>query len=135
MKIMKRCEEQDNFITIIRNGSQEPFKGPEKWFTRDVIVENLFPENNLFPYSGSLVKFQPGARTAWHTHPIGQRLIITKGVGWVQQWDEPIEEVREGDVVWFPAGVKHWHGATPTSSMSHIALSGVYESQAAVWMG
>ncbi|HOP24168.1 MAG TPA: carboxymuconolactone decarboxylase family protein [Defluviitoga sp.] len=131
---MKRCEEQDNFITIIRNGSQEPFKGPEKWFTRDVIVENLFPENNLFPYSGSLVKFQPGARTAWHTHPIGQRLIITKGVGWVQQWGEPIEEVREGDVVWFPAGVKHWHGATPTSSMSHIALSGVYESQAAEWM-
>jgi len=131
---MKKSQEQDNFISIIRNGSQESFKGPEEWFTGEVFVKNLFLENSLLTYSGSLVTFQPGARTAWHSHPIGQRLIITEGVGWVQQWGEPIEEVRESDVVWFPAGVKHWHGATPTSSMSHIALSGVYESQAADWM-
>ena len=131
---MNSWKEQEDFITIIRNGSQEQFKGPEEWFTGDVIVKNLFSENALHTYSGSLVTFQAGARTAWHTHPIGQRLIITEGVGWVQQWGEPIEEVREGDVVWFPAGVKHWHGATPTSSMTHIALSGVFEGNVAEWM-
>ncbi|WP_121958364.1 carboxymuconolactone decarboxylase family protein [Petrotoga sp. 9PWA.NaAc.5.4] len=131
---MNSWKEQEDFITIIRNGSQEQFKGPQEWFTGDVIVKNLFSENALHTYSGSLVTFQAGARTAWHTHPIGQRLIITEGVGWVQQWGEPIEEVREGDVVWFPAGVKHWHGATPTSSMTHIALSGVFEGNVAEWM-
>lgn len=116
------AEGQENSIAINRGDSQGSFKGPEEWFTGDVLIESLYSNNELQPYGGSYVTFQPGARTTWHTHPIGQRLIITEGVGWVQQWGGPIEKVREGDVVWFPAGVKHWHGAAPTSSMTHIAL-------------
>lgn len=131
---MNERKKQESLINIIRNGSQESFEGPKEWFTGEVTVKNLFSDNKSRNYSGSLVKFKPGARTAWHTHPVGQRLIITEGIGWVQEWDKPIEEVREGDIIWFAPEVKHWHGATPKSSMVHIALSGVSEGKAVKWM-
>jgi 4-carboxymuconolactone decarboxylase len=123
------AEENENSMTIIRSGSQDSNKGPAEYFTGNVRVEPLFSENDSQPYSGAYVTFQPGARTAWHSHPTGQRLIITEGVGWVQEWGGPIEEVREGDVVWFPPGVKHWHGASPTKAMTHIALTGVEDGK------
>jgi len=128
------AEERENAMTITRSGSQDSYKGPEEYFTGNVSVEPLFSENEDQPYSGAYVTFQPGARTAWHSHPTGQRLVITEGVGWVQEWGGPIEEVREGDVVWFPPGVKHWHGAAPKSSMTHIALTGVLDGVNAEWM-
>jgi 4-carboxymuconolactone decarboxylase len=128
------AEGNENSMTIIRSDSQDSNKGPAEYFTGNVRVEPLFSENDSQPYSGAYVTFQPGARTAWHSHPTGQRLIITEGVGWVQEWGGPIEEVREGDVVWFPPGVKHWHGASPTKAMTHIALTGVEDGKNAEWM-
>jgi quercetin dioxygenase-like cupin family protein len=119
---------------ITRGGSQPSAKGPAEYFTGNVRIAPLFPENDSAPYSGAYVTFQPGARTAWHTHPTGQRLIVTDGVGWVQEWGGPIEEVRAGDVVWFPPGVKHWHGASPTTAMTHIALTGVLDGKGVEWM-
>jgi quercetin dioxygenase-like cupin family protein len=119
---------------ITRSGSQPSAKGPAEYFTGNVRIAPLFPENDSAPYSGAYVTFQPGARTAWHTHPTGQRLIVTDGVGWVQEWGGPIEEVRAGDVVWFPPGVKHWHGASPTTAMTHIALTGVLDGKGVEWM-
>jgi 4-carboxymuconolactone decarboxylase len=120
--------------SITRSGSHPSAKGPAEYFTGNVRVDPLFSENDSAPYSGAYVTFQPGARTAWHTHPTGQRLIVTDGVGWVQEWGGPIEEVRAGDVVWFPPGVKHWHGASHTTSMTHIALTGVLDGKNAEWM-
>ncbi|KKI91797.1 hypothetical protein WQ54_12510 [Bacillus sp. SA1-12] len=128
------AEGNENSMTIIRSGSQDSYKGPAEYFTGNVRVEPLFSENDSQPYSGAYVTFQPGARTAWHSHPTGQRLIITEGVGWVQEWGGPIEEVQEGDVVWFQPGIKHWHGASPTKAMTHIALTGVEDGKNAEWM-
>ena len=121
-------------ITIIRADSLTSSKGPSKNFTGNVRVEPIFPANDSATYSASYVTFEPGARTAWHTHPVGQRLIITAGVGWVQQWGGPVVEVRAGDAVWFPPGVKHWHGASPTESMTHISLAGALNGKSAEWM-
>jgi 4-carboxymuconolactone decarboxylase len=128
------AEANENSITITRSGSQASYSGPVEYFTGNVRVDPLFSENESAPNSGAYVTFQPGARTAWHTHPTGQRLIITEGVGWVQEWGGPIEEVRAGDVVWFPPGVKHWHGASPSSAMTHIALTGVTDGKAVDWL-
>jgi len=128
------AEGSDNSMTTTQSSSQDSYKGPTEYFTGNVRVDPLFSENNSQPYSGANVTFQPGARTAWHSHPTGQRLIITEGVGWVQEWGKPIEEVREGDVVWFPPGVKHWHGATPTKGMTHMALTGVFDGKNAEWL-
>ena len=121
-------------IQIIKSGAQPSYKASAEYFIGNARVDPLFTTNITAPFSGAYVTFEPGARTAWHTHPAGQRLIITAGVGWVQEWGCPVVEVRPGDVVWFPAGVKHWHGAAATSFMTHIALSGVLEGKSVQWM-
>jgi 4-carboxymuconolactone decarboxylase len=121
-------------IIIIRADSLPSSKGPSTNFTGNVRVEPVFPANDSASYSVSYVTFEAGARTAWHSHPAGQRLIITAGVGWVQQWGGPVVEVRTGDAVWFPPNVKHWHGASPTESMTHISLAGNISGRNAEWM-
>jgi quercetin dioxygenase-like cupin family protein len=119
---------------ITRSGSLPSSAGPAENFTGDVRVQPLFGEEGTAPYSGAYVTFQPGARSAWHTHPAGQRLIVTDGVGRTQQAGGPVEEIRAGDVVWCPPGVKHWHGASPTSAMTHIALTGIRDGQGVEWL-
>ena len=121
-------------IVITRKGSVKAIKGPETTFTGDVDVEFSIPRRGDSKLSGGLVMFHPGARSNWHTHPYGQLLIITEGKGFVQEWDKPIQNVFPGDLVWFPAGVKHWHGATPDSAMTHYALQEELDGKAAEWM-
>jgi quercetin dioxygenase-like cupin family protein len=121
-------------IKITRSGSQEPSKGPAEHFTGSVRIEPLFPAHDPSRASGGKVKFEPGARSAWHTHPLGQTLIVTDGTGWLQQWGGPIEEIRKGDVIWIPAGVKHWHGATPNTAMTHVAIQEQLNGKAVEWM-
>jgi quercetin dioxygenase-like cupin family protein len=94
----------------------------------------LFPAKDTAPFSGAYVTFEPGARSAWHTHPAGQHLIVTSGVGWTQEWDGPTVEIRAGDVVWCPPGVKHWHGASLTTAMTHIALTGTVGGKNVEWL-
>lgn len=108
--------------TIIRNGEQAAIKGSAQFFTGNVRIDPLYPANNAMRSSGGSVTFEPGARSNWHIHPVGQVLIITSGVGRTQEWGKPIQEVRPGDVIICPVGVKHWHGAAPNSSMSHISI-------------
>ncbi|MBF2025596.1 MAG: cupin domain-containing protein [Oscillatoriales cyanobacterium C42_A2020_001] len=121
-------------IEITRNGSQSPTEGSSDYFTGSVSVKPLFPVHEPSRASGSSVAFQAGARTAWHTHPLGQTLIVTDGMGWVQQWGEPIQEIRPGDVVWIPPGVKHWHGATATIAMTHIAIQEALNGSPVDWL-
>jgi quercetin dioxygenase-like cupin family protein len=109
-------------VTVAKNGSRPSQKGPAEYFTGAVRIDLLFDGQPPARASSAWVTFEPGARTAWHTHPAGQRLIVTSGLGWVQQWDGRTQEIRPGDVVSIPAGVKHWHGATSTTAMSHIAV-------------
>jgi quercetin dioxygenase-like cupin family protein len=109
-------------MEIKQSGSQPSAKGSADWFTGLVRVDPLFQAPNPGRVSGGHVTFEPGARTAWHTHPLGQTLIVTFGCGLVQREGGPIEQIRAGDVVWFPPGEKHWHGASPTAGMSHIAI-------------
>jgi quercetin dioxygenase-like cupin family protein len=120
--------------TITRSQDQTSTAGSPDTFTGEVRVDTLFPASEAAPYSGAYVTFQPGARSAWHTHPAGQRLVVTEGVGRTQQWGGPIEEIRAGDVVWCPPGVKHWHGAAPDSVMTHMALTSVRDGQNVTWM-
>ena len=105
-------------MQIKRNGSQPSAKGPADYFTGTVRVDPLFQAPDPARVRGASVTFEPGARTAWHTHPLGQTLIVASGSGWAQAWGGPVEEIRPGDVVWFPPGEKHWHGATPTTAMT-----------------
>ncbi len=121
-------------MEIMRAGSSASAKGPDDWFTGTVRIDPLF--NRFAPerVQGASVTFEPGARTAWHTHPLGQTLIVTAGVGRVQRWGGPIEEIRPGDVVWFPPGEKHWHGASPITAMTHIALQEVQDGKVVDWM-
>ena len=121
-------------ISITRSGSQPSSKGSAEYFTGSVRIDPLFKANDPLRASGAYVTFEPGARTAWHTHPFGQILIVTAGSGWVQQWGGPIEEIRQGDVVRIPQGLKHWHGATATASMTHIAIQEQLDGKAANWM-
>jgi quercetin dioxygenase-like cupin family protein len=121
-------------ISITRIGSQPSNKGPAEYFTGSVRIDRLFKAKDPSRASGSSVTFEPGARTAWHTHPLGQTLIVTAGSGWVQQWGGPIEEIRPGDVVWIPPGQKHWHGATATTAMTHIAITEQLDGKNAEWM-
>ena len=121
-------------MTIARSGSQQPSKGAAELFTGSVEVEPLFPARDSTRASGGSVTFQPGARSAWHTHPLGQILIVTAGTGRVQQWGKPVEVIRKGDVVWPPAGVKHWHGAAPDSAMTHIAIQEEVNGKVVDWM-
>ena len=121
-------------MVIKRSGSQPSSKGPADWFTGMVRIDPLFQANAPARAAGASVTFEPGARTAWHTHPLGQTLIITVGCGWVQREGDPIEEVHPGDVVWFPAGERHWHGATPTTAMTHIALQEQLDGKLVEWL-
>jgi quercetin dioxygenase-like cupin family protein len=121
-------------MDIKRIGSQPSNKGPADWFTGTVRVDPLFPANAPARTNGAQVTFEPGARTAWHTHPLGQTLIITFGCGWVQREGGPIEEVHPGDVVWFPPGEKHWHGASATTAMTHIAIQEALDGKVVEWM-
>lgn len=114
-------------------GSQQSMKGPEEYFTGEVQVDMLFPANDNAPFSGGQVTFQPGARTAWHLHPAGQHLIVTSGVGLTGTRDGKIIEFKAGDTVWCPPDVDHWHGATPDTAMSHIALTGILNGENVVW--
>jgi quercetin dioxygenase-like cupin family protein len=110
-------------MQITRSGSRPSAKGPADYFTGPVRVDPLFQAGDPARVSGGHVTFEPGARSAWHTHPLGQTLIVTSGLGWVQAESGPIEEIRPGDVVRFPPGLKHWHGATPTTAMTHMAIT------------
>ena len=121
-------------MEITRIGSQPSNKGPEDWFTGAVRIDPLFAANNARRGAAASVTFEPGARTAWHTHPLGQTLIITAGIGWVQKEGGPVEEVRPGDVVWFEPNEKHWHGATATSGMTHIAIHENLNGKVVDWM-
>ena len=121
-------------MEIKRNGSQPSGKGPAEYFTGAVRIDPLFRRRSRPRGRGASVTFEPGARTAWHTHPLGQTLIVVSGLGWVQRWGGPIEEVRPGDVVWFPPGEKHWHGATPTTAMTHIAIQEELDGKTVDWM-
>jgi len=121
-------------MQIKRVGSQESMKGPENWFTGAVRVDPLFQAPAPARAGGASVTFEPGARTVWHTHPLGQTLIVTAGVGRIQCEGGPIEEIHPGDVVWFPSGLKHWHGASPTAAMTHIAIQELQDGKAVEWM-
>jgi quercetin dioxygenase-like cupin family protein len=121
-------------MEITRAGSQPSSKGPGDWFTGAVRIDPLFQPKEPARTAAAIVTFEPGARTAWHTHPMGQSLIITAGIGWVQRDGGPIEEVRPGDVVWFPPGLKHWHGATATNAMTHIAIQESVNGKVVDWM-
>jgi quercetin dioxygenase-like cupin family protein len=121
-------------MEIKRNGSQASARGPAEYFTGMVRIDQPFQGTGSARVSGAVVTFEPGARTAWHTHPLGQTLIVTFGAGWVQREGGPIEEIRPGDVIWFPAGEKHWHGATASTAMSHIATAEKLDGKAVDWM-
>jgi len=121
-------------MQITRAGSQPSGKGPADWFSGMVRIDPLFSPPDPARVAGALVTFEPGARTNWHTHPLGQTLIVTTGLGWVQREGGPIEEIRPGDVVWFPPGEKHWHGASPTTAMSHIAVQEKLDGSPVTWM-
>ena len=121
-------------MKITRSGSQSSTKGPHDWFTGVVRIDPLFAASAPARAAGNAVTFEPGARTAWHTHPLGQTLIVTFGLGWVQREGGPIEEIRPGDVVWFEPGEKHWHGATSTTAMTHIAIQEALDGKPVDWM-
>jgi quercetin dioxygenase-like cupin family protein len=121
-------------MEIKRNGSQPSAKGPAEYFTGDVRIDTRFQTSDPARTGGAIVTFEPGARTAWHTHPLGQTLIVTSGLGWVQREGGPIKEIRPGDIIWFPPREKHWHGATPTTAMTHIAIAEQLDGKAVQWM-
>jgi len=121
-------------ITVARAGSQASYAGPAEWFTGTVRVDPLFAAPPPAAVSGALVTFEPAARTDWHTHPAGQTLVVTAGCGRVQQEGCPIHEIRPGDVVSIPANVRHWHGAAPSTAMSHIAIQEKLDGSVVTWM-
>jgi quercetin dioxygenase-like cupin family protein len=121
-------------MDIKRSGSQPSGKGPADYFTGTVRIDPLFDAPAPARVMGANVTFEPGARTAWHAHALGQTLIVTAGCGWVQRWGGPLEEIRPGDVVWCPPGEKHWHGAAPTTAMTHISIVEKTEENATGWM-
>jgi quercetin dioxygenase-like cupin family protein len=121
-------------MKITRSGTQPSARGPADYFTGSVRVDPLFQAPDPARVGAAHVTFEPGARSAWHTHPLGQTLIITSGLGWVQHEGGPIEDVRAGDVVWFPPGLKHWHGASPTNGMTHIAIQESLNGKNVEWM-
>jgi quercetin dioxygenase-like cupin family protein len=119
---------------ISPNGSRPSAKGAAQYFTGSVVVDPLYAANDQTSSSGGLVTFAPGARSAWHTHPAGQVLIITSGTGWIQEEGGEKREIEPGDVIWTPPGVKHWHGATATNAMSHIAITNMLDGKNVAWM-
>jgi quercetin dioxygenase-like cupin family protein len=121
-------------MEIKRAGTQPSARGPSDWFTGTVRIDPLFQAPDPAFVQGASVTFEPGARTAWHTHPLGQTLIVTAGCGWAQRWGGTIEEIRPGDVVWFAPGEKHWHGAAPNTAMTHIAIQERLNGKVVDWM-
>lgn len=121
-------------ITVTRIGSQPSSAAPEQNFTGSVRVDSRFQAPAPARVGGGIVTFEPGARTAWHTHPLGQTLIVTAGVGRVQKWGDAAQEIHPGDVVWIPPGVKHWHGASPSVGMSHIAIAEALDGKSVEWL-
>ncbi len=121
-------------MEITRNGTQPSEKGPPERFTGNVRIDSRFQRGDPARVAGAIVTFEPGARTAWHSHPLGQTLIVTAGVGWVQEWGGVKQEIRPGDVIWTPPGVKHWHGATATSPLTHIAIQEHVNGKVVDWM-
>lgn len=125
---------QEDSMELYRNGTQPSQKGPGDWFTGQVRIDPLNTAPAPARHGVARVTFEPGARTAWHTHPLGQTLIVTSGVGWTQCEGEPIVEIRAGDVVWCPPGHRHWHGASPTTAMTHIAVQEAQDGKMVEWM-
>jgi quercetin dioxygenase-like cupin family protein len=121
-------------VNITKTGSQPSAKGSTDWFTGAVRIDSPFQRNEPARIGGAIVTFEPGARTAWHTHPLGQTLIVTVGCGRVQRDGGPIEEIRAGDIVWFGPGERHWHGASPTTAMTHIAIAEMLDGKVVEWM-
>ena len=121
-------------MDIKRSGSRPSGKGPAEYFTGAVRIDPLFEAPDPARAVGASVTFEPGARTAWHSHPLGQTLIVTAGYGRVQRWGGPIEDIRPGDVIWFSPGEKHWHGATATTAMTHIAIHERLDGKTVDWM-
>ena len=121
-------------MQITRAGSQPSGKGPADYFTGSVRIDTPFKGSAPARVGGAIVTFEPGARTVWHTHPLGQTLIVTSGFGWAQREGGEIEEIRPGDVVWFSPGEKHWHGATPTTAMTHVAIAEALDGKVVEWM-
>src|SRR6266704_2001189 len=128
------ASESSQGIRVTRSGSQPSRQGSAENFTGSVRIDPLFNANAPSRASGGRVTFDPGARTAWHTHPLGQTLIVTAGAGWVQKWDGPVEEIRPGDVIWIPPGEKHWHGATATTALTHMAIQEQFDGKLVDWM-
>jgi quercetin dioxygenase-like cupin family protein len=121
-------------LKVTRNGSQASAKGPSDWFTGVVRIDQPFQAADPGRVAGAVVTFEPGARTAWHTHPLGQTLIVTAGCGRAQREGGPVEEIRPGDVVWFEPGEKHWHGAAPTTAVTHIAIQERLDGKTVDWL-
>jgi len=127
--------QSETSLQIARAGSQASYKGPAESFSGAVRVDPLFPKPQGPTHAtGSYVTFEPGARTAWHTHPAGQTLVVTAGVGRVQRWGDAVQEIRPGDVVWIPPGQRHWHGATPNTAMTHMAITELADGKAVDWL-
>ena len=121
-------------MELKRNGTQSSSKGPDDYFTGNVRIDPLFEAPDPARVRGASVTFEPGARTAWHRHPLGQTLIVTSGCGWVQSEGQPKIEIKPGDVVWCPANERHWHGATPTTAMTHMAIQEALDGKVVEWM-
>lgn len=121
-------------MEVIKNAELQSVKGPEDWFTGSVRIDPLFSKKEETKAAGAIVTFEAGARTAWHTHPAGQTLIVISGTGWIQREGGPIEEINPGDVVWFEPEEKHWHGASANKAMSHIAIQEEKEGKVVDWM-
>jgi quercetin dioxygenase-like cupin family protein len=127
-------QQRNETMNITRSGSQPSGKGQSEYFSGSVRIDSRFQTSAPARVGGAIVTFEPGARTAWHTHPLGQTLIVTSGIGWVQRDGGPIEEIRLGDLVWFPPGEKHWHGATSTTAMTHVAIAEALEGKSVDWL-
>ena len=134
LALLKSVPAHAEGMEISPDASRPPTAGSADFFTGDVLVKPLFNATEYTDTSGGQVTFTPGARSAWHTHPAGQTLIVTSGTGWVQQWDGEKQQINPGDVIWTPPGVKHWHGATATEEMTHIAIQDVVDGTNVDWM-
>ena len=121
-------------MKIIRSGSLPSVRGPEAWFTGAVRIDAPFQATEPASVGGATVTFEPGARTAWHTHPLGQTLIVTQGRGWLQEWGKAAEILNQGDIAWIPPGVKHWHGASAQTAMTHIAIAESVNGSPVAWL-
>lgn len=119
---------------VVRSGEQASVAGPEDFFTGRARIDPVWPARDKLNASGGLVTFEPGARSAWHTHPAGQQLVVMSGVGLTQEWGGPVTEIRAGDVIWCPPGVKHWHGAAEKTAMTHLAVTGTVDGKNVTWM-